>query len=198
MDLDLALRMDRPASLTDASTSEQRRIYEKWDRSNRMSLMIIKRGIPEAFRGAVSEEVTDATTFLAEIEKRFAKSDKAETSTLLKQLISMRFKGKENIREYIMEMSHLASKLKALKLELSDDLLVHLVLISLPPQFSQFKVSYNCQREKSLSSSQFLSYNWVCNCFFHKTSPSLGKLVCYVQYTSLVRTLLDSQQLYPV
>ncbi|XP_062088878.1 uncharacterized protein LOC133795442 [Humulus lupulus] len=148
MDLDLALRMDRPASLTDASTSEQRRIYEKWDRSNRMSLMIIKRGIPEAFRGAVSEEVTDATTFLAEIEKHFAKSDKAETSTLLKKLISMRFKGKENIREYIMEMSHLASKLKALKLELSDDLLVHLVLISLPPQFSQFKVSYNCQREK--------------------------------------------------
>ncbi|KAM6571173.1 hypothetical protein CsatA_015253 [Cannabis sativa] len=148
MDLDLALRMDRPAPLTDTSTSEQRRIYEKWDRSNRMSLMIIKRGIPEAFRGAVSEEVTDATTFLAEIEKRFAKSDKAETSTLLKKLISMKFKGKENIREYIMEMSHLASKLKALKLELSDDLLVHLVLISLPPQFSQFKVSYNCQREK--------------------------------------------------
>ncbi|KAM6563696.1 hypothetical protein CsatB_023694 [Cannabis sativa] len=148
MDLDLALRMDRPASLTDTSTSEQRRIYEKWDRSNRMSLMIIKRGIAEAFRGVVSEEVTDATTFLAEIEKRFAKSDKAETSTLLKKLISMKFKGKENTREYIMEMSHLASKLKALKLELSDDLLVHLVLISLPPQFSQFKVSYNCQREK--------------------------------------------------
>ncbi|XP_060966461.1 uncharacterized protein LOC133034928 [Cannabis sativa] len=140
MDLNLALRMERPASLTDTSTSEQRRIYEKWDRSNRMSLMIIKRGIPEAFRGAVSEEVTDATTFLAEIEKRFAKSDKAETSTLLKKLISMNFKGKKNIREYIMEMSHLASKLKALKLELSDDLLVHLVLISLPPQFSQFKV----------------------------------------------------------
>ena len=115
MDLDLALRMDRPTSLTDASSSDDRRIYEKWDRSNRMSLMIIKRGIPEAFRGAVSEEITDAKAFLVEIEKRFAKSDKAETSTLLKMLISMRFKGKENIREYIMEMSHLASKLKALK-----------------------------------------------------------------------------------
>ncbi|RVW17625.1 Retrovirus-related Pol polyprotein from transposon TNT 1-94 [Vitis vinifera] len=47
-----------------------------------------------------------------------------------------------------MEMSHLASKLKALKLELSDDLLVHLVLISLPAQFNQFKVSYNCQKDK--------------------------------------------------
>ena len=47
-----------------------------------------------------------------------------------------------------MEMSHIASKLKALTLELSEDLLVHLVLISLPPQFSQFQVSYNCQKEK--------------------------------------------------
>ena len=47
-----------------------------------------------------------------------------------------------------MEMSHLASKLKALKLELLDDLLMHLVLISLPAQFSQFKVIYNCQKDK--------------------------------------------------
>ena len=99
MDLDLSLRMDKPASLTDASSADDRRIYEKWDRSNRMSLMIIKRGIPEAFRGAVSEQITNAKDFLAEIEKRFEKSDKAETSTLLKRLISMKFKGNENIRE---------------------------------------------------------------------------------------------------
>ena len=59
----------------------------------------------------------------------------------------MRYKGNENIREYIMEMSHLASKLRAHKLYLFEDLLVHLVLISLLTQFSQFKVSYNCQKE---------------------------------------------------
>ena len=53
MDLDLSLRMDKPASLTDASSADDRRIYEEWDRSNRMSLMIIKRGIPKAFRGTV-------------------------------------------------------------------------------------------------------------------------------------------------
>ena len=47
-----------------------------------------------------------------------------------------------------MEMSHLASKLKALGLDLSDDMVMHLVLISLFAQFNQFKVSYNCQREK--------------------------------------------------
>ncbi|KAL5755315.1 hypothetical protein ACOSP7_023535 [Xanthoceras sorbifolium] len=110
--------------------------------------MIMKRGIPEAFRGPESEGITTAKEFLTEIEKRFVKNDKVETSTLLASLISMKYKGKGNIKEYIMEMSHIASKLKTLKLELSDDFLVHLVLISLPAQFSQFKVSYNCQRDK--------------------------------------------------
>ena len=47
-----------------------------------------------------------------------------------------------------MEMSNLASKLKSLKLELSEDLLVHLVLISLHAHFGQFKVSYNTQKDK--------------------------------------------------
>ncbi|KAL3652409.1 hypothetical protein CASFOL_002090 [Castilleja foliolosa] len=148
MDLDLALRVEQPASLTVDSSFDDLKNYEKWERSNRLSLMIIKKGISEAFRGTISDEVTLAKDFLAEIEKRFAKNDKAETSTLLASLISMKYKGKGDIREYIMEMSNTASKLKALKLELSDDLLVHLVLISLPAHFSQFKVSYNCQKEK--------------------------------------------------
>ncbi|KAL3619928.1 hypothetical protein CASFOL_034840 [Castilleja foliolosa] len=73
MDLDLALRIEKPPSLTAASSSDDRRNFEKWERSDRMSLMIIKRGIPEAFRGAISDEVTSAKDFLAEIEKRFAK-----------------------------------------------------------------------------------------------------------------------------
>ena len=112
-----------------------------------MILMIMERAIPKAFRGTMSEQITTAKSFLEDIEKRFAKNEKAETSTLLAKLISMRYVGKGNIREYIMEMSYSASKWKALKLELFEDLLVHLVLISLPTQYNQFKVSYNCQKE---------------------------------------------------
>ena len=56
-----------------------------------------------------------------------------------------------------MQMSHIAFKFKALKLELFEDLLVHLVLISLPVQFNQFKVSYNCQKEK-WTQNELISY----------------------------------------
>jgi len=125
MDLDLALRTEEPPTPTAESTPEERRNHEKWDHSNRMSIMIIRRDIPEVFRGFAKE-------FLAEIEKRFAKGDKAEASTLLQNLISMKYQGKGNIIEYIMSMFNIVFKLKALKLEISEDLLIHLVLIFLP------------------------------------------------------------------
>ena len=63
MDLDYALRVDRPSDLTSASTAVQRYAMEKWERSNRMSLMIMKHSIPEAIRGEMPEE-TQAKTFL--------------------------------------------------------------------------------------------------------------------------------------
>ena len=96
-----------------------------------MSLMILKHSIPEAIRGSIPEK-TQAKTFLDQITNRFAANEKVETNTILSKLVSMSNKGKENIREYIMEMSNLVTRLKALKLELSEDILVHLVLISLP------------------------------------------------------------------
>ncbi|XP_028236866.1 uncharacterized protein LOC114416202 [Glycine soja] len=107
----------------------------------------MKRSIPEALRGSISEGQS-AKKFLEEIEQYFAKNEIAEMSNLLPKLISMKYKVKGNIREYIMEMSNLALKLKSLKLELGDDMLVHLVLISLPTHFGQFKESYNTQKDK--------------------------------------------------
>ena len=47
-----------------------------------------------------------------------------------------------------MEMSHIFSKHKTLKIQLLEYVLVHLVLNSLSAHFNQFKVSYNCQNEK--------------------------------------------------
>ena len=48
-----------------------------------------------------------------------------------------------------MEMSNLTSKLK-------DNENLHLVLVSLPAQLTQFKISYNTQKDK-LSINEFIS-----------------------------------------
>ncbi|RDX69973.1 hypothetical protein CR513_50845, partial [Mucuna pruriens] len=95
--------------------------FEKWECSNRMCLMIIKYSILEAFQDSISESQS-ATIF--------AKNEKAETSNLLAKLISMKYKGRENIREYIMEVSNLTTKLQSLKLELDEDLIVKSGIVS--------------------------------------------------------------------
>ena len=116
----------------------------------------MKRSIPEAFRGSIIESV-NATKFLLDIEQVFANNENVETNTFLRKLVGMKYTNKENIMKYIMEMSNIVGKLKALKLQVSDDLLVHLVLISLPAQFSQFIVSYNTQKDKWIL-NEFISH----------------------------------------
>ncbi|KAH1229830.1 hypothetical protein HKD37_10G028959 [Glycine soja] len=54
-------------------------------------------------------------------------------------------------------MSNLTSKPKALKIELGEELLVHLVLISFTVHFGQFKVSYNTHKDK-WSINEFISH----------------------------------------
>ena len=147
MDLDHAIQIERSLALTNDNTTEQRANFEKWEHSNHMSLMIMKHSIPNTIRGAMYEE-ENVKSFLSQIVDRFVGFEKVETSTIFSKLVSMRYKGKWNIKAYIMEMSNLVTRLRALNLELSDDILVHLVLISFPAQFSPFKISYNTQKEK--------------------------------------------------
>ena len=46
IELDIALRVARPSDLTDQSFSIEKWEIERWDLSNHMSLMIMKRAIP--------------------------------------------------------------------------------------------------------------------------------------------------------
>ena len=90
--------------------------------------MVIKRSIPIIIRGSMLNKVS-AKNFSAEVADRFLKSDKVEANRHLSKLINMRYNDKENIREYIMEISNLISKLNALKLKLSKEILLHFILI---------------------------------------------------------------------
>ena len=123
-------RVPNTPTLTNDSTIEQRANFEKWECFNRMSLMIMKHSILDTIKGIMLEE-ENVKKFLSQIADWFAKSKNVEMSTILGKLVSMRYRVKENIRGYIMEMSNLVTRLRTLKLELIDDILMHLVLISL-------------------------------------------------------------------
>ncbi|KAK5846508.1 hypothetical protein PVK06_002799 [Gossypium arboreum] len=71
MDIDLALREEQPAPITAKSTLDIKRDFERWDRSNCMSLMIMKHIIPEAFRGTESEKITQAKVSFMKLRNVF-------------------------------------------------------------------------------------------------------------------------------
>ena len=107
----------------------------------------MKLTIPESIKGSISEE-NDAKAILKEVSDRYDINKKVETSTILAKITTMRHNGKGSIREYILEMSNLAARLKALKLEMLEGIVVQLALNSLPVQYDTLKVSYNTQKEK--------------------------------------------------
>ena len=100
MDLDLVLRTEQPPPLIIDSFAEAKNEFERWNRSNHMSFMIIKPDILEILRCTVSGEVTTAKELLDDIEKRFVKNDKAKTNTLLGSSVSMKYQGQGNIRHH--------------------------------------------------------------------------------------------------
>lgn len=106
-----------------------------------------KEGYFGSIQGSLSKKITTTKEFLTDNEKWFIKNKKDEIGVLLTSIISMKYIDKGIITKYIMKMFYMASKLGVLNLELSKDLPVYLVLVSLPIQFSQFKVSYNYQKE---------------------------------------------------
>ncbi|XP_068328158.1 uncharacterized protein [Pyrus communis] len=51
---DLAIREEESATLIEESTIEQKVKFEKWEKSNRMGLLIMKKAMTETFNGTTS------------------------------------------------------------------------------------------------------------------------------------------------
>ncbi|PKI69690.1 hypothetical protein CRG98_009846 [Punica granatum] len=73
---------------TDALAVKEK--YEWWEKSNLLSLMLMKSRVSKSIRGIVGE-VTKAKDFLKTINEQFSKSGKALASTLMKRLTSKTF-----------------------------------------------------------------------------------------------------------
>jgi hypothetical protein len=127
-----------------------RMIYDlervKWDASNRKCLMVIKSSIMEVIRGAIPNCET-AKLYLKKVESQFTCSSKMHTSTIIKRLVTEKYSFSCGVREHILKMSNMASKLKPMDMWLKDEFLVHLVMSSLPKEFEPFEINYNSQPE---------------------------------------------------
>jgi len=155
-ELDLALREDEPVAPiaegdNDATLAARTTKYveklEKWERSNRLAVKVMKNNITPTIRGAIPTS-DNAKKYLANIEEQFQSSSKAKASTLIMKIVSTKYSGSTGIREHIMMMVDMAEKLKTMNMTISDNFLVHFIMTSLPsPKFEVFKVNYNLLTE---------------------------------------------------
>jgi gag-polypeptide of LTR copia-type len=156
LDLDIALYQTKPPMPIKDSYENMQNTHARWMRSNHLCLNVMQRTIPENFKGHISD-YTLILDYLKELEQRFVKNEKVKIDILLKKLCTMKYNDRSNVREHILEMMNTASKLKAHKLDISEDILVYLSLNSLLTSFWLFKVSYNCQKE-SLTVNELISH----------------------------------------
>ncbi|KAM1502254.1 hypothetical protein ACFXTO_027626 [Malus domestica] len=147
MDLDIATREVSPPEPAADATIDVKAKYEKWQKANRIALLVIKKSMSDTVRGGIPES-ENAKEFLASIDEKFKESDKAETGNLMNELMTKRYNGIGCVREHILELLDIGARLNALKVPMSDPFLVHVALNSLPNEYSQLKSTYNAQKEK--------------------------------------------------
>ena len=152
MDKDHSMREDAPvapaaAGDNDTTLPERTAAYEKekerWERSDRVALMIMDMTINPAIRGALNKTPDNAKDFMEKVEEYFKGSTKANASTLLSKLMNTKYDGQGSVREHIMRLVDLRDKLKDLNCPLNDEVLLHHVMLSLPSVFDPFKINYN-------------------------------------------------------
>jgi len=100
MDKDHSMRDPAPVALVaqgddDTSLAERTAAYEKekerWERSDRVALMVMDLTISPTIRGALEKEPKNAKSFMTNIETYFKGSAKAASSTLLSQLMTSKY-----------------------------------------------------------------------------------------------------------
>ena len=74
---------------------------------------------------------------------RYQTSDNAEARHFMDELMNMRYDDMKGVREYILKMVHLQTRLKALDIPIPDKFIVHQALNTLLFSFSQIKIAYN-------------------------------------------------------
>ncbi|KAK2995074.1 hypothetical protein RJ640_028244 [Escallonia rubra] len=111
--------------------------------------------ITTAIRGAIPDS-DNTKMYLAHIEEQFQGSSKAQSTTLITKMVTLKYSGSNGVREHILRMNDMASQLKDLDMEISEGFLVHFIMTSLHVQFGPFKINYNTQKE-NMKMSELIS-----------------------------------------
>jgi len=88
LDLDLAIRIEKSAAITDDSSNEEKAHYRVWEKSNRLSLMFMRMSITNNIKCALPK-IKNAKEFMKFVEERSQNDDKSLAETLMSTSTTM-------------------------------------------------------------------------------------------------------------
>jgi hypothetical protein len=95
------------------------RAKAQWERSDRVTLMIMDNAIDPVIRGALPKSTENVKIFMAKIEEHFQGSSKANASILMSKIMQAKYDGCGNVREHVLKMIDIFNKLKDLRMSSS-------------------------------------------------------------------------------
>ncbi|KAL6175965.1 hypothetical protein ACLB2K_052603 [Fragaria x ananassa] len=110
--------------------------HKEWTRANRMTKLILKQTMTDVVRGSIADKDT-ATEFMAAIALKFRENEKAEISFLLDQLMGVKYDSSKSVREHIMRIIDITTRLGDLEISLPSEFVVHQSLRTLPASFEE-------------------------------------------------------------
>ena len=113
LDLDLAMLEEKFVTITDASSNEEKAHYKAWERSNRLSLILMRMTVVDSIKTTLPK-IESAKKFMWLVGERSQTADKSVVGTLMSTLTTMKFDGSRTMYEHVIEMTNIATRLKTL------------------------------------------------------------------------------------
>ena len=155
--LDSALVMDEPTKPTDTSLEADKKMWESWERSNRLMMSFLKLSIAPNVKPS-QPKTENVREFVAEIKKCTMTDivDKSIVATLINDLSNREYTIAQSMEEHITHMVNTYNRLKGLDMDLGERVLVEFLLKSCKgDDFKKFRRTYNQLKEKwSLSDTK--------------------------------------------
>ncbi|XP_044475754.1 uncharacterized protein LOC123203468 [Mangifera indica] len=148
LDLDMALQNEKPNTITNESSDDEKTLFKASERSNRLSLMFMRMTIANNLKSSLPK-TNDAKEFKKFVEERSQTADKSLVGTLMSTLTTMKYDGSRTMHDHVLEMINLATKLRTLGMNVDEYFLVQFILNSLSPkQYGPFQMNYNTIKDK--------------------------------------------------
>ena len=151
--------MDEPNKPTDTSLETNKKMWENWERSNRLMMSFLKLSIAPNVKSS-QPKTENVREFVAEIKKCTMTDimDKSIVAALINDLSNREYTIAQSMEEHITHMVNTYNRLKSLDMDLGEQVLVESLLKSCKgDDFKQFRRTYNQLKEKwSLSDTKVM------------------------------------------